>query len=357
VTNDLATDQRVFRTCDCFNEMGFDILLIGRQLKNSLAVNNNYKTIRFRLIFNKGFLFYAEYNIRLFFKLLFTKKQLLYSNDLDTLLPNFLVSKLNSSKLIYDSHEYFTEVPELISRPRTRSFWLTLEKFIFPKLKNVITVNQKLAEIYSNKYKVPVTVIKNVPYSCSETSFRPLLNLPENQKIILYQGALNIGRGLELMIDSLKYLKNHLLVLAGDGDITAQLKLRVTRNHLEDRVKFTGKLLPDELIKLTHQADLGLSLEEDLGLNYRYCLPNKVFDYIHAGIPVLVSKLPLLEELLNQYKIGECLNTRNPKSLAAAIEKMIVNKSDYLHDLEKAATDLNWNHEKKTLIEFIKKID
>ena len=166
-----------------------------------------------------------------------------------------------------------------------------------------------------------------------------------------------MGRGLELMIDSLKYLKNHLLVLAGDGDITAQLKLRVTRNHLEDRVKFTGKLLPDELIKLTHQADLGLSLEEDLGLNYRFCLPNKVFDYIHAGIPVLVSKLPLLEELLNQYKIGECLNTRNPKSLAVAIEKMIVNKSDYLHDLEKAATDLNWNHEKKTLIEFIKKID
>jgi len=337
--------------------MGFDILLIGRHLKNRLDVNNRYKTIRFRLIFNRGFLFDAEFNPRLFFKLLFTKKKLLYANDLDTLLPNFLISKLNSCKLIYDSHEYFTEVPELISRPRTRSFWLTLEKFIFPKLKNVITVNQKLAEIYSSKYKVPVTVIKNVPYLNLENDLKPFLSLPENKKIILYHKALYMERGLELIIDAMPYLKNYLLVLAGDGDIADKLKLKVNRSHLDDRVKFAGRLLPAKLKRLTGQADIGLSLEEDLGLNYRYCLPNKVFDYIHAEIPVLVSKLPLLEELIHKYNFGECLHKRNPKSLAEAIEKIILNKSDYIQSLKKAAADLNWNHEKKTLIEFIEKIE
>lgn len=337
--------------------MGFEILLIGRQLKNSLGVNNPYKTIRFHLLFNKGFLFYAEYNLRLFFKLLFIKKEFLYANDLDTLLPNFLVSKLSSCTLIYDSHEYFTEVPELISRPRTRSFWKKLESLIFPRLKNIITVNQKLADIYSLQYRVPVTVIRNVSNACQKKEVTPLDFLKKDQKMILYQGALNMGRGLELMIDAMPYLKNYLLILAGDGDIMDSLKLRVKEKQLKENVIFLGKLQPDELVNVTQQADLGLSLEEDLGLNYRYCLPNKVFDYINAGIPVLVSELPLLQELLKQYKVGECLKKRNPKSLAVAIEKIIVNKSNYLEELDRAAADLNWENEKKILIEFIKNIE
>lgn len=337
--------------------MGFDILLIGRHLKSSLDVDDRYESVRFHLIFNKGFLFYAEYNLRLFFKLLFTKKKLLYANDLDTILPNFLVSKLSSCKLVYDSHEYFTEVPELLSRPRSKSFWLNLEKFIFPKLKNVITVNKKLADIYNLKYNVPVTVIRNVPYPVSQKSFKPLMSFPANKKIILYQGALNLGRGIELMIDTMHCLKDYLFVIAGDGDIRDALKLRVRTNHLDDRILFAGKLIPEQLRRLTRQADLGLSLEEDIGLNYRYCLPNKVFDYIHAGIPVLVSDLSLLKELVANYKIGECLTDRNPKNLAETIEQIILNKSDYLQGLEKAATDLNWNHEKKALIKFIEKIE
>ena len=259
--------------------------------------------------------------------------------------------------MIYDSHEYFTEVPELITRPRIRSFWLKLESTLFPKLKNVITVNPKLAEIYSLTYKVPVTIVKNVPSLNLKNDIKPLLSFPSDRKIILYQGALNMGRGLELMIDTMPYLKDCLFVLAGDGDISEELKLRVSENNYSDKVRFVGKLLPEELLRLTNQADIGISLEEDLGLNYRYCLPNKVFDYIQARIPVLVSKLPLLEDLLNQYKIGECLNKRNPETLAILIENIIVNKSAYIQDLEKAASDLNWNHEKETLIEFVKKIE
>jgi glycosyltransferase involved in cell wall biosynthesis len=357
VTNDITTDQRVLRTCDCFNELGFEILLIGRELKNSFEINLPYKTYRFHLFFNKGFLFYAEYNLRLFIKLLFSKKDLLYANDLDTLLPNFMISKMTSSKLIYDSHEYFTEVPELIARPKIKSFWIKLERSIFPQLKNVITVNQKLADIYSSTYKVPVSVIKNVPKCADKKVFDPIVTLSKDQKMILYQGSLNTGRGLELMIDAMKYLKNHLLVLAGDGDILDQLQLRVIEHQLKDRVIFLGKLLPEQLVNVTRQADIGLSLEEDLGLNYRYCLPNKVFDYVCAGIPVLVSDLPLLRELLSAYKIGECLTERNPENLAAMIEHIIRNKSDFQGELISASGQLNWENEKKVLIEFINQID
>ncbi len=357
VTNDLVTDQRVIRTCECFNELGFEILLIGRKLKKSSEVEFPYKTLRFNLIFNQGFLFYAEYNFRLFFKLLVSKKHIVYANDLDTLLPNFLISKLSSSLLIYDSHEYFTEVPELISRPWVRSFWLKIENYIFPKLKNVIAVNHKIADIYSTKYKVPITVIRNVPITHQTALSYPLDFLKEDQKLIIYQGALNLGRGLDLMIQAMVYLKEHMLVIAGDGDLSKQLRDQVKELHLQHQVVFLGRLLPIELVSVTKQAHLGISFEEDLGLNYRYCLPNKVFDYIQAGIPVLVSDLPLLKTLLSNFEIGECIKRREPKSLAVQIERIIQKKASYQPEIKRAASIFNWNKEKKILIEFISKIE
>lgn len=356
VTNDLTYDQRVIKTCDCFNELGYDILLIGRKNRNSLPITRPYKTIRFRLLFNKGFFFYAEYNLRLFFKLLFLKKDLLLANDLDTLLPNYIISKLFSIKLIYDTHEYFTEVPELIGRPTVRSFWLSMEKMIFPKLKNVLTVNDKLADIYSEKYLVPVTVIKNVPLLRDSTDFQPNKFVKTNKRIILYQGALNIGRGLELMIDAMPKLKNYLLVIIGGGDIFSQLKQQVKQSGLEKQVVFLGKILPEDLTAYTQSADMGLSLEENLGLNYRYALPNKIFDYIQAGIPVLASDLPLFNHLVHAYKIGEILKKRDPEDLALLVEKIYCNKESYTESLKKAADLFNWEVEKKVLIEFVKNI-
>jgi len=355
VTNDLTTDQRVLKTCDCFNELGYDILLIGRKMKGSLPLTRPYKTFRFRLLFNKGSLFYAEYNLRLFFKLLFLKKDLLLSNDLDTLLPNYLIGKMFAVKLIYDSHEFFTEVPELIDRPRIKSIWLFIEKMIFPKLKNVLTVNQKLAEIYTEKYTVPVTVIKNVPVirnSAESDKFRDT-----NKRIIIYQGALNMGRGLELMIETMPKLKKYLLAIIGDGDISQQLMRQVTVLGLAKKVIFLGKILPKDLPAYTESADLGISLEENLGLNYRYSLPNKIFDYIQAGIPVLASDLPLYNQLMQEFRIGEILKNRNPDNLASLIEEIYANKDSYKESLKKAADLYNWKVEKKVLIEFIKNIE
>ena len=357
VTNDIVTDQRVIKTCDCFNEMGYEILLIGRKLKNSPDSEFSYKTIRFNLLFNRGFLFYAVYNMRLFIELFFRKKTILYANDLDTLLPNYLISRLSKTKLIYDSHEYFTEVPELINRPRTRAFWLKLEKYIFPKLKNVITVNYKIAEYYTSKYKVPVTVIRNIPQSFKIKNPEQFTQWDKKYKFIIYQGSLNLGRGLELIIDSMLHLKGYRLLIAGEGDISDKLKYQVERLHLQEQVVFLGRILPGKLKSITKQAELGLSLEEDLGLNYRYCLPNKVFDYIHAGIPVLVSELPLLKELIDENKIGTCLLQRNPAALAAQIENMILNKDKYLNGIEQCKAKYNWENEKKSLINFIKEIE
>ncbi|MCB0472115.1 MAG: glycosyltransferase, partial [Flavobacteriaceae bacterium] len=281
VTNDLVTDQRVHRTCKTLKAMGFRVLLIGRKLSHSPSVKREYKTIRMRLLFNTGFCFYAGYNLRLFFRLLFTRKDILLANDLDTLLPNFLISRIFRKKLVFDSHELFSEIPELIGRKPVQSFWLQLERFLIPKVKYGLTTSESIANYYDQQYGVTFEVIRNIPdHRKSKIQEFPF---PVNgKKIILYQGALNMGRGLELMIDAMQYVENAVFIMIGGGDIVEQLKDKVDSLNLNAKVRFLGRRSPEELNALTPGADLGISLEEDLGLNYRYALPNKLFDYITA---------------------------------------------------------------------------
>ena len=346
VTNDLTTDQRVGKTCEVLSEIGYDVLLVGRKLKKSLPIQRNYKTIRFKLLFNKGFLFYTEFNIRLFIFLLFTKKNILFSNDLDTLLPNYLLSLLQQKRLIFDSHELFSEIPELVNKPRIKHFWLYLEKTIIPKLKNVITVSNSIKNYYTNLYGISATVVRNIPKieKFDQKNFEINTN---GKKVILYQGAVNMGRGIELMIDTMPLLDEFIFIVIGDGDILIQLKAKVDHLSLQNKVKFLGKKTPKELKKLTPNASIGLSLEEDLGLNYRYALPNKIFDYLHANVPVVVSELPEMKTIIKKYSFGEVLEKRSPEVLAKTILNMT--KKNYTKELTLAKEELNWAKEKKKL--------
>ena len=354
VTNDLTTDQRVEKTCEVLSEIGYDVLLVGRKLKKSLPIQRNYKTIRFRLLFNKGFLFYAEFNIRLFIFLLFTKKDLLFSNDLDTLLPNYIIGKLQNKKLVFDSHELFSEIPELVNKQRVKKVWLFLEKTIIPKLQNVITVSDSIKNHYHNLYGISAIVIRNIP-KIEHINQKNFEIDAEEKKVILYQGSVNIGRGIELMIDTMALLDEYLFIVIGDGDILEQLKEKVSNLSLHNKVNFLGKKTPNELKKLTPNATIGMSLEEDLGLNYRYALPNKIFDYLHANVPVIVADLPEMRSLIKKHPIGEILIERTPKTLA----KTIINMTNisYEKELKTAKKELNWSKEKEKLISIFSKLD
>ncbi|MGM0620349.1 MAG: glycosyltransferase [Bacteroidota bacterium] len=353
VTNDLVSDNRVHKTCSTLNEMGFDVLLMGRKLHQSPNLTpRSYSTKRFKLLFNKGPLFYACYNFRLFWMLIFKKLDVLLANDLDTLPANYLASKIKNKPLVYDSHEYFTEVPELVNRPTVQRIWEGLEKQMVPKVNAAYTVCNSIARIYTEKYGVDFRVVRNVP---AKISFKPVDdNTPEKrEKIILYQGAVNIGRGLEQAILAIKYLQGAKLLIAGDGDIKTELQQLTEREGLQKKVQFLGRLPIDELAQLTPQAHLGLSVEEDLGLNYRYALPNKLFDYIQARVPVLVTGLPEMAALVEHYRIGEITNTLEPEALANKMEEMLGNETkqaEWKQNLEAAARELTWENEKGILM-------
>jgi glycosyltransferase involved in cell wall biosynthesis len=362
VTNDLVTDQRVHKVCETIssNFPNYKITLIGRLKKDSIPVNQRTYTVnRIRLRFEKGFKFYAEYNLRLFFYLLFRRRGIYYANDLDTLLPNFLLSKIKRSVLIYDSHEYFTEVPELIGRKRIRAIWLRIESYILPKLKTMFTVNETLAKIYSEKYHIPVDAIRNVPKlhknetHSEEIHVRKKYGISSSDHLILYQGAVNKDRGLEELLNAFTFLPSnfHLLII-GTGDVHQAL-VEKTKTLKLNQIHFTGQIPFSGLSAYTCQADLGVSLEKSTNLNYRYALPNKVFDYLASGVPILVSPLTELCAILDKHDVGNLLPSHEPKVIAETIESIFTNQNQltiWKENTRKASEEYCWEKEEKKLV-------
>lgn len=359
-TSDLSTDQRVHRICGALQKSGYEVLVIGRKKRNSNAVGpREYKVKRFSLIFEKGFLFYAEYNLTLFFYLLTHKTDLLYANDLDTLLPNYLVSKFYGARVIYDSHEYYCGTPELMHRPFVQGIWRWLEKWMVPKIKSRITVSDSIARQYNTEYKVHFEVVRNIPEQNTghSTTHKADLSLPENKKIILYQGSgINIDRGLEEMMDAMEYIDDAVLFIVGDGDVLPELKQKQSQLKWKDRIRFHGKVSPEILRSITPLANLGLSLDKNTNLNYRFSLPNKIFDYIHAGVPVFVSNLDEVKHIVKTYQIGEVFDSHQPQKLGRQIADLLSNTEkllQYSRNCAKAAEELNWEKEELKLLRVI----
>ena len=358
VTNDLVTDQRLEKVCGFLVKNGFDVTLVGRRYRNSPELSpRNYHTKRLHLFFKKGFAFYAEYNLRLFFYLLFKKCDILVANDLDTLLPNFLVSRIRRKKIVYDSHEYFCGLPELEGRGFVKSFWKKIERFCFPKLPTVTTVSHSIANIYDQEYpnrSDAVQVVHNYPVAQPPalTETRQTLNLPSDKKIIIMQGAINKDRGAEELILAMKEIEDALLLIIGNGDVVPVLKQIVNKDNLQTKVRFVPRVGPEKLYQYTALSDLGCSLEKDTNVNYRFALPNKLFDYIRARIPVLVSALPEMRKVIDESGVGVAIESHEPHDIAEAINAMFSDKgryAEYKHNTVAAAARYCWENEEKIL--------
>ncbi len=356
VINDLSTDQRVHKHCMLLTRLGYQVLLIGRAKSESVPLDSRpYSMHRMTLPFEKGPLFYASYNMALFVQLLLRKSDLLFANDLDTLLPNLIVSKIIGKKLVYDSHEYFTEVPELVNRPKVQSIWKKLEALILPKLKNTLTVNESISALYKADYGIDMLVVRNIPESKLEPTIsksRSELGLPEDKKIIILQGSgINMDRGAEEAVEAMRYLENSLLLILGSGDVIASLKKTVLDFKISDRVMFKDRMPYEEMMAHTKVSDLGLTLDKDTNINYRFSLPNKLFDYIHAGIPVLASNLIEVRRVVEQFNIGEVTESHDPKILAQKMTEMLgsSNFDAWKKNCLEASKELTWQNETEKL--------
>ena len=359
VINNIETDQRVDKVCNSLLKFGYEVELIGTTLRGKPRLNKSYKTTIIPLKNQESFRLYAEFNFKLFINLMLRadKKTILLANDLDSLLPFYLVSKIKNLPLVFDSHEIFSELPSLSQRPKIKRVWKTLERFLLPKQKHFYTVSQGYAEWFEKEYQVRPSIIRNVPHlqkmnDKEELIFFPLPTVPSNHKIILYQGVLNMSRGLEFMIEAMQYTENCVFWIAGNGPQREILEQLVDQYKVRNKVFFLGILTPKTLKTVTPLADLGISLEQDLGISYRYALPNKIFDYMQAKTPILATYLPEIKSTIEHFKVGRVIEKHDAKHIAE-ITMLMLNegKSVYRENLTKAALACCWEKEEDRLKE------
>ncbi len=350
VSNNLIIDQRVAKLTASLTKRAYNVFLIGRRWPGGdIPPGRKGEHLRLKCLFNKGFLFYATFNIQLFVLLLFKKCSHIISVDLDTLVAARLAGWIKGKPVIFDSHEYFPEIPELYNRPFVKAIWQLIEKFFLPGIDFGITVSPGIQKIYKERYNKSFVLIRNIPDKADDIhEIRPV----SKSSVIYYQGALNVGRGLESSILSLKYLPSYKMKIVGGGDIEKKLHELVRKEGLNERVEFTGKVSFEKLHEYALDTHVGLCLLENLGLSYYYSLPNRIFDYPALGLPVIATAFPDIKDIVASYNTGLLINTLDPELIAEAIKKACESKQlreTWKGTLIRAANELNWENEEKVL--------
>ncbi len=321
------------------------VRLIGRKNKRSPILSKyTFDAQEISCFFRKGKFFYLEFNFRLFWRLLFTKADIFGAVDLDTILPVLSAAWLKRKKTTYDAHEYFTEVPEVYERPVTKKIWKWVERFALPKIDAHYTVTESISGLFKEEYNLNFSVIRNV------SPFKKNRSVAAGKKFILYQGALNTGRGLEQLIEAMASLDLELKI-AGRGDVEKELYALVEKPELRHKVTFLGFLNPDQLDEIASQAFLGYNLLENHGKSYFYSLANKTFDYMQAGLPVLCCPFPEYQALEKEHRFIY-FTELTVSDIISSVNFLLNNPGDY-NLLKKSALDakllLNWEMEQVKL--------
>lgn len=372
VTNDLSYDQRMIRICHSLALNGYSVMLIGRRQRGSIPVKKElFGQKRLPCLFSRGKSFYLEFNFRLFFYLLFRKMDAVCAIDLDTILPCLFIAKLKKIVRIYDAHELFSEMKEVLSRPVIKRTWDRVERFAVPRFAHGYTVSQSIAEEFRKRYGSDFALIRNMPVLPADEALStnstpatdPTLSLlpaglAPGERFILYQGAVNEARGLEFLLPAMRNINGKLLI-CGDGNLMSQCKEQVRRDGLEDKVIFAGMIEPGALRVITARAYIGINLVEPVGLNQIYSLANKFFDYMHAAVPQVTMDFPEYRRINDERAIALLVDGLSEKKVADAINNLWQNDVLYkmLQDnCKQARLSYNWQEEEKKLLRFYQKI-
>lgn len=353
VTNDLTIDQRMMRICSSLQQNGYDVTLIGRDHTKPIPTKA-YKQIRLRSWFKKGKAMYLEYNIRLLFHLLIQKKpDALVAIDLDTILPIYIISRLRSVQRVYDAHEWFSEMKEVVTRPFIQTLWKWVERTFVPKFKNGYTVSISIAESFQQLYKVSYSIILNAPRSSLSQQF-----IQDKKPYLLYQGAINEGRCLEWLIPAMKKIEMPLWI-CGDGNFMEQTKQLIEQYDVSQKVRLLGNIPPEDLVQITQGAFAGINLIEPKGNNQLMSLANKFFDYFHAGIPQLTMNFTEYRKINDEVNVAVLIDAPDTEIISANLNKLIEDEvlySELKINCKYAASLYNWEIEERKLIGFYKKL-
>jgi glycosyltransferase involved in cell wall biosynthesis len=395
VTNDISYDQRMHRICSSLAAHGFQVRIIGVKRRESIPLpipplyHASYQQQRLNCFFQKGPLFYLEFNIKLFILLCSLSYDTACAIDLDTILPVWWATWLRRKKRVYDAHEYFTDMKEVRTRPRVQSVWKWIERSALPHFKVGYTVNQHLADLFYERLQIKLEVIRNLPstqnqsinipqispekgavlaedainedkiyFNFTSNNLVQLLNNQFKSKFIIYQGAVNHGRGFEQLIPAMQWVNAPLLIV-GQGNFLAQTTALIEAYGLEQKVFIHPPIPPAELKMLTPLAHIGITIFEAEGVNQFYSLANRFFDYMAAGVPQVCVNYPMYAEIVEANPFALLINNIEPSTIAAALNNLL--SDDVLYnrlqqECSKATKVLNWENESNQLIAFYSRL-
>lgn len=359
VTNDLHQDQRMQRICTTLQGAGYRVELAGRRRRNSTSLTaQTYEQTRFNCWFERGKMFYLEYNLRLLLYLMGRPFDAVCAVDSDSLVACFLAARIKGRPCVLDAHEYFSETPEVVQRPFVKTIWEIVAKWIIPQIRHCYTVGEALAEVLSKRYGVDFETIRNAPLKQSGPAQRNASH-SDRPFIVLYQGMLNAGRGLEAMLQAMKQLEDAQLWLAGEGDLSDQLRRQAQMLIRQEKVRFLGFVPPADLRQLTSQAHIGINLLEAGSLSYWYSLANKALDYIHAGVPSIQMDFPEYRKINEKWEVFTCIPDLLPDTIAGAVRALQQDREQYERMQQQCAIatdELCWQNEAPKLLNLYERV-
>ncbi len=358
--SDLRFDYRIFREAHSLHRAGHAITIFSTAFDGQPLIGWEQMDVQLLRIDRSQSLrkLYPMFWHWAYKRLISVKADVFHAHDLDALWPCARAAKRLNKPLIYDSHEFWTQQSSLVNRPIIQSVWNQLERYLIPQVHRIITVSQTIAESLSDKYQVniPITVLRNLPmYRPYKNSFllHNKLDLSTDIPIVLYQGGFLTDNGLVEQIRAAKNFGDAVFVLIGGGPCEQELKSIVDNEGLRNKVYFIDRVPFSELHSYTCSANLGLCLIKGTGKSFYNSLPNKLFEYMMGGLPIIASNFPEMKNVIQKTGVGMTINPTDINAISFEVQNILKNKNelDRLHDSTIVASKIyNWEKESKVLI-------
>jgi len=289
-----------------------------------------------------------------------------HSHDLNTLPGGYIAKRRTGGKLVYDSHELFATLHYI---PRVERFISRfVERYLIHRTDAVITVNEFAAEELSRRYGIGLpVVVRNCPPLARQgdeqynSSLRESLGLDDTVPIIVHVGKFARAKGSEKLVSAVPFIPTGVVVFLGWGAVAEEIYLKelVKRKGLEDRVLFAPPVAPDQMVGHISSAQVGVMPLLDFGLNHYYATPNKLWECIGAGLPVVSSNFPSFKSIIEGYRLGCTCDPEYPRDIANAINYVLSDECRYEEmkkNALKAAKIFNWENESKNLLEVYRRL-
>lgn len=328
ITGDPRFNSRAIKQLDVLADAGYHIEVIGlAETPASFMLNDRVHVKVLARPAGGGPRFFWQCHRLFSASAAGVKARVYHASDLYALPALAGCAKKTGGKLAYDARERYPYVASTVGRPWARLFWSMLESRNIRRADSVFTVSQSIASHIAASYNIPLPdVLYNVPVfkaAVSSGLLRETLDIPASQAVVLHQGKMQKSRGCLLLLQAMQHVTGATLVFLGDGPLRLTLEAAVAQYGVQNRVRFKAAVLPHELHAFTCSADIGVTLLEDTCLNHRYALPNKLFEYLMAGVPVLGSNLPEVGGLVEEYGVGRIVDAANPVEIASVLQQMV----------------------------------